>query len=97
VSRGITRLLNGAKPPRGSAWEELARRVASAPARRVPGAPDDNIVHDYAFAAVSERDGRGRFRFRGRFFSLSDEGLRLYHRLDAAYLRDLVRSLDLDR
>ena len=97
VSRGITRLLSGAKPPRASAWEELARRVASAPARRVPGAPDDNIVHDYAFAAVSERDGRGRFRFRGRFFSLSDEGLRLYHRLDAAYLRDLVRSLDLDR
>jgi hypothetical protein len=95
VSRAITRLLEAGKAPRPSAWEGLARRVASASARQVPGAPDDNIVHDYAFATVSERDGRGRFRLRGRFFSLSDEDLRLYHRLDATYLRDLVRSLGL--
>jgi hypothetical protein len=97
VSRAITRLQDGAKAFQASACEALARQVASATARQVPGVPDDNIVHDYAFAAVSERDGRGRFRFRGRFFSLSDEELRLYHRLDAAYLRSLVRSLDLDR
>ena len=69
--------------------------MAAASARRIPGDPEDLIVHDYAFATVSERDGRGRFRLRGRFFALPEQALALYHRLDATYLGNLVRSLRL--
>jgi hypothetical protein len=75
----------------------LAKRVAAAPSRKVPGDPDDHIVHDYAFATVSERDARGQFRRRGRFFALPQDALGIYHRLDAAYLAGLVRSLGLGR
>jgi len=97
LSQVITGHLEGAKRPKATAWEALARKVASASARQVPGDPNDHIVHDYAFATVSERDARGQFRLRGRFFSLPEEVLGIYHRLDAAYLANLVRSLDLDR
>jgi hypothetical protein len=97
LSREITGHLDEAKPPKATAWEALARKVASAPARLVPGDPADHIVHDYAFATASERDGRGGFRLRGQFFSLSEGALGIYHRLDASYLANLVRSLDLDR
>jgi len=101
VSRVAARKLAGmlAGPGRvpAAAWAALARRVAAAPPRMVPGDPRDHIVHDYAFATVGERDGRGDFRLRGRFFDLPAEALAGYHRLDAAYLRDLVRSLGLER
>lgn len=93
----ITRLLHASPTPPALTWRNLARRVAAAPQRQVPGDPQGHIVHDYAFATVSERDGRGRFRFRGRFFTLPDEALRIYHRLDAAYLVNLVQSLGLGR
>jgi len=95
TAREITGFLRAPQPPRASGWQTLAKRVAAASARQIPGDPEDLIVHDYAFATVSERDARGRFRLRGRFFALSDGALAIYHRLDAAYLRNLVRSLRL--
>jgi len=70
-------------------------RLAAASPRQVPGSLDDHLIHDYAFALVGERDRRGRFLHRGRFYALPEEALRIYRRLDAAYLRDLVRSLGL--
>jgi hypothetical protein len=97
TSREFTEILRAPTAPSAAAWQRLAKRVSSATARRVPGHPEDHIVHDYAFATVSERDPRGGFRLRGRFFALRDGALALYHRLDAAYLRGLVRSLGLDR
>jgi hypothetical protein len=90
-------LLRASRRPREAAWRAFANRVASASSRRVPGDLEDHIVHDYAFATVSERDACGRFRLRGRFFSLPDDALRIYHRLDRAYLNSLVRSLHLAR
>jgi hypothetical protein len=95
TAREIAGFLRAPQPLRGMDWQKLAKRIAAASARQIPGDPDDLIVHDYAFATVSERDTRGRFRLRGRFFSLSDDALAIYHRLDAAYLRNLVRSLRL--
>ena len=95
--REITGLLHAPRAPRAAAWQALAKRTASASSRQVPGDPEDHIVHDYAFATVSERDGRGRFRLRGRFFSLPQEALAIYHRLDAAYLTGLTKSLGLGR
>jgi hypothetical protein len=47
--------------------------------------------------AVGERDGRGLIRYRGRLLSAPQEALAIYHRLDSAYLANLVRSLGLDR
>ena len=96
ASREILGLLRAPRAPRASAWQALAKRVAAATPQQVPGDPADHIVHDYAFATVGERDARGIFRLRGRFFNLPEESLRLYRKLDAAYLRDLVRSLGLD-
>jgi hypothetical protein len=93
TAREIAGFLRAPQPLRGAGWQTLAKRVAAASARQIPGDPEDLIVHDYAFATVSERDARGRFRLRGRFFALSDDALAIYHRLDAAYLRNLVRSL----
>ncbi len=95
AAREIAGLLGAPQPLRASAWAKLAKRVAAASARQIPGDPEDLIVHDYAFATVSERDARGRFRFRGRFFTLPEEALAVYHRLDAAYLGNLIRSLRL--
>jgi hypothetical protein len=97
ISREVLRLLGQARIVSPVAWEALARKIAKATARQVPGNPGDQIVHDYAFATVSERDARGRFRLRGRFFTLPEEALAVYHRLDAAYLGNLVRSLHLAR
>jgi hypothetical protein len=97
TTRPIVALLRAAPSPPVQAWQRLAKRVAAASSRIVSGNPDDHIVHDYAFATVSERDGRGRFRLRGRFFTLPAGALGIYHRLDAAYLAALVRSLRLDR
>jgi hypothetical protein len=97
AAKEIAGMLAAPKPPAASAWAALARRVAAAAPKAVPGDPTDHIVHDYAFATVGERDGRGNFRLRGRFFGLPAESLALYHKLDAAYFRDLVRSLGLDR
>ena len=97
AAREITGLLQASRVPRTAAWQALAKRTAAASARQVPGDPEDHIVHDYAFATVSERDARGRFRLRGRFFALSDEALAIYHRLDAAYLTGLTKSLGLGR
>ena len=62
AAREITGLLQAARAPRTAAWQALAKRTAAASARQVPGDPEDHIVHDYAFATVSERDARGRFR-----------------------------------
>jgi len=73
------------------------KRVAGASSREVPGSLRDGIVHNYAFATVGERDARGRFRYRGQLLSAPPEALAIYHRLDAAYLANLVRSLRLDR
>jgi len=95
TSRQVLGLVRATAAPRATAWQALAKRVAAASSRQVPGDPEDHLVHDYLFATVSERDGRGGFRFRGRFFVLPEEALAIYHRLDAAYLRDLVRSLSL--
>lgn len=97
TSREVLRLLAQARTLSPAAWEALARKIAAATPRQVPGSPDDQIVHDYAFATVGERDARGRFRLRGRFFALPEEALAVYHRLDAAYLGGLVRSLGLTR
>jgi hypothetical protein len=97
TKRQIAGRLRAAATSRVAAWETLAKRVATASSRQVPGDPEDHIVHDYAFATVSERDRRGRFRFRGRFFTLPEDALGIYHRLDATYLAGLVRSLDLGR
>ncbi len=93
TAREIAGLLGAPQSLRAGAWEKFTKRVAAAAARQIPGDPEDLIVHDYAFATVSERDARGRFRFRGRFFTLPEEALAIYHRLDAAYLGNLVRSL----
>ena len=95
TAREIAGFLTAPRPLRASGWQGLAKRVAAASARRIPGDPEDRIIHDYAFATVSERDARGRFRMRGRFFTLSGEALAVYHRLDAAYLGNLARSLRL--
>ncbi len=95
AAREILGFLRAPQPLGPLAWQKLAKRVAAASVRQIPGDPEDRIVHDYAFATVSERDARGRFRLRGRFFALSDDALAIYHRLDAAYLRNLVRSLRL--
>jgi hypothetical protein len=95
TAREISGQLSAAHPARSSGWQALAKRVAAASARQIPGDPEDRIVHDYAFATVSERDARGRFRLRGRFFTLPEEALAVYHRLDAAYLGNLARSLGL--
>jgi hypothetical protein len=97
IAREVLDLLDQTEAHRSAAWEALARKISVAAARQVPGSPDDHIVHDYAFAAVGDRDARGRFRLRGRFFTLPNEALALYHRLDAAYMRALVRSLGLER
>jgi hypothetical protein len=97
ASREVRRLLDQSGALSPSAWEAAARTIAKGTARQVPGSPDDRIVHDYAFATVSERDARGRFRLRGRFFALPEEALAIYRRLDAAYLANLVRSLRLAR
>ncbi len=97
ASREVLRLLGQTQTLSPGAWETLGRKIAKATARQVPGSPDDHIIHDYAFATVSERDARGRFRLRGRFFTLPEEALAVYHRLDAAYLANLVRSLRLAR
>jgi len=97
AARQIGGLLRAPKALRASTWQALAKTVASATARQVPGDPEDHIVHDYAFATVGDRDARGRFRLRGRFFRLPDEALGIYRRLDKAYLADLVRSLNLGR
>jgi hypothetical protein len=97
TAREIAGFLSAPQALPCSAWQELAKRVAGESGRRIPGDPEDHIVHDYAFATVSERDARGRFRLRGRFFTLPDEALAIYHRLDAGYLANLVRSLRLDR
>lgn len=97
TAREIAGMLQASAPPRATAWSALARRVAAAEPKAIPGDPTDHIVHDYAFATVGERDARGNFRLRGRFFSLPEATLRLYRTLDAAYLRNLVRSLGLDR
>ncbi len=96
AGREIRGLLHASRPSRPAAWQALAKRVAAAAPQQVPGDPTDHIVHDYAFATVGERDARGNFRLRGRFFGLPEESLKIYHRLDAAYLRDLVRSLGLN-
>lgn len=95
TAREIAGLASAPQPARSAGWQALAKRVAAASAHRIPGDPEDLIVHDYAFATVSERDARGRFRLRGRFFSLPEPALAVYHRLDAAYLGNLVRSLRL--
>ncbi|MFA5026711.1 MAG: tagaturonate epimerase family protein [Candidatus Methylomirabilota bacterium] len=97
TAREIAELLNAPQPPRASVWPRLARRMAAASSREVPGDPTDHLVHDYAFATVGARDARGRFRLRGRFFGLPDEALAIYRKLDTAYLSALVRSLGLDR
>jgi len=97
TAREITGLLHAPRAPRAAAWQTLAKRTAAASSRQVPGDPEDHIVHDYAFATVSERDSRGRFRLRGQFFALPQEALAIYHRLDAAYLAGLTRSLGLGR
>ena len=75
----------------------VVERIAGASPREVPGSLRDGIIHNYAFATVGERDARGRFRFRGRLLSVPQEALAIYHRLDAAYLASLTRSLGLDR
>lgn len=90
-------LLEAAKPARASAWSALAKRTATASATLVPGDIEDHIVHDYAFATVGERDTKGRFKRRGAFFTLPAEALAIYHKLDMAYLVNLVRSLGLDK
>ncbi len=95
IACGITGLLHASPTPTATSWRTLAKRVGAASNRKISGDPEDHIVHDYAFATVSERDGRGRFRYRGRFFALSNDALKIYHRLDAAYLAALVRSLNL--
>jgi hypothetical protein len=95
LRRALAALLRSEGSPRHAAWRALARQVAAASPRDVPGDIEDHIVHDYAFAAVGERDSRGGFRFRPRFFALADEALRAYRRLDRSYLTNLVRSLHL--
>jgi hypothetical protein len=92
----LTTLLSADRPA-SRAWRGLAARVAAATPAHVPGALDDHIVHDYAFATVGARDASGTFRLRGRLLTLPDEARRAYERLDRAYLADLVRSLGLDR
>ncbi len=85
------------RAPRASAWRAFGKKVALAPAKLAPGDLADTIAHDYAFATVGARDSKGRFQFRGRFFTLPEETLEIYHKLDRSYLADLVRSLRLDR
>lgn len=93
----LRRLLAATTPPRASHWQGLAKRVVAASAAQAPGDTEDHILHDFAFTTVSERDGKGQFRHRGRFFSLPAETLAKYHRLDRAYMVNLVRSLGLDK
>lgn len=95
LRRDLAALLRAKGSARHTAWTALAKRVAVASPREAPGDVEDHIVHDYAFATVSERDSRGSFRFRPRFFALADEALRAYRRLDRSYLTDLIRSLHL--
>ena len=95
--RELAGLLRAPQLPHEATWRAFAKRVASASARQAPGDLEDHIIHDYAFATVGERDGRGRFRLRGGFFTLPDEAVRLYRRLDWGYLTNLVRSLRLVR
>jgi len=97
VAADIRRLLEPAGRGQDRSSTRLVKRVAGASSREVPGSLADGIVHNYAFATVGERDARGRFRFRGRLLSVPLEALAIYHRLDAAYLANLVRSLGLDR
>jgi hypothetical protein len=100
LARELAGELEGLLHRRGAkrkACVAFAARLAGASARQAPGSLDDHLIHDYAFAMVGERDRRGRFLHRGRFFSLPPDALRIYQRLDAAYLRDLVRSLGLDK
>jgi len=101
VSAGVAADIRGLLEPagRGQARSSarLVKRIVEASPREVPGSLEDGIVHNYAFAAVGERDARGRFRYRGRLLSAPPEALAIYHRLDAGYLANLVRSLGLDR
>jgi hypothetical protein len=94
VSCTLSRLVENPNAPVAE-WKALAKQIASAFPRQVPGNPEDHIVHDYLFATVSEREGGG-FRFRGRYYGLPEADLRLYRRRDAQYLTSLVRSLGLD-
>jgi hypothetical protein len=102
AGRGLARELAGelravlAAPGRKTAHRGFAAKLEGASTRQAPGSVDDNILHDYAFAMVGERDRQGRFLHRGRFYSVPAEALRIYRRLDAAYLRNLVRSLGMD-
>ena len=97
VAADIRRLLEPAGQGQDRSCARLVKRVAGASAREVPGSLDDGIAHNSAFATVGERDAQGRFRYRGRLLSAPPEALAIYHRLDAAYLANLVRSLGLDR
>ncbi len=97
VAADIRQLLEPAGRGQDRACARLGKRIAGASPREVPGSLDDGIVHNYAFATVGERDARGRFRYRSRLLSAPPEALAIYHRLDAAYLARLVRSLGLDR
>jgi hypothetical protein len=97
VAAEIRRVLDLAGRGQDRSRVRLVERIAGASAREVPGSLLDGIVHNYAFAAVGERDARGRFRYRGRLLSVPEDALAIYHRLDAAYLANLTRSLGLDR
>ncbi len=96
VATQLMGALGGEERGRPARIRCLLTDVHAASPRQIPGDLEDGITHDYAFTAVGERDARGRFLNRGRFFRLSPEALRIYHRLDARYLTDLIRSLGLD-
>jgi len=96
VAQEVRRVLEAPAGPARRVSAALANVVLAAPPRQIPGDLDDHIVHDYAFATVGERDRRGRFVNRGRFFTLPPEALAIYQRRDRAYLTNLVRSLGLD-
>jgi hypothetical protein len=97
VATEIRQALESAGRRQDRAGVRLVKRIAGASAREVPASLHDGIVHNYAFATVGERDARGRFLYRGRLLSVPEEALAIYHRLDAAYLANLTRSLGLDR
>lgn len=75
------------------AWERMGSALREAGPGEIRGCMEDGIVHNYAFAAVGQRDAAGGFSFRDGLYGVSREALARYRAMDRAYLEALVSDL----
>jgi len=86
----------GAKGSLGPLLADIERIVRSTTSD-LKRDPDSRIVHDYAFIYVGQRGPHGTFLHRGRFFAISDAGLKAFQDADRAYLNEMLEALGLKK